>query len=87
MDGEDDDEYVWLPWGCHLASSSLSLALSLEGLGRFARAPTAPRILIAGRLVFAPIVCECASCRAGHCPRDLPLHRARVSGRQCFAER
>lgn len=27
--GEEDDAYVWLPWRCHLLSSSLAQALSL----------------------------------------------------------
>lgn len=69
VEGEDDDEYVWLPWRCHLAASSL-----LHSLGALRqRASVCPsasvcasaarprRILMAGRLLvvcwFRPRAC------------------------------
>ena len=49
VEGEGDDGYVWLPWRCHLASSSL--AGSLARLRHWSDRLAAPRILMAGRLV------------------------------------
>ena len=55
VEGEAGDEYVWLPWRCHLAASSLSHSLgALRQWASISASAARPRrILMAGRLLLA----------------------------------